>query len=402
MANQFEDLNLAQLQSAADAIALTLDSKLLSNRSALSEVLEFHYRWRTSLSTIALNAGGLQPSEVPDFPYDAERIQDCLAMLQPKIRRTTQKKWGWFGILVVLPIFGAVQCVQVNQQMLDVQTEQVKLELEQLQVESKALGWEFEVPDVPTWNDVITVQASIDTDKRLAPHVAKVTQVADNLGFAMDFQRPYSDAQFGDYSFWLEMVERDGQSLLPFSMRTVQLSGIALSDSQIQRTISLNHQLSVMSRLVDPKLMAILNAESLPETKDNVMLVSWNDAVMAANQMSLRKGYDPCYTQPSDSWVWENEDCDGFRLPTEIELLQIYRAQSDEGASQSTPEWAWDMYDSSWLWNLPKGSSNPRIDRVNVANPAHVLRLGSNERRSGDGEKGVFRLVRLSEGKPSQ
>ena len=394
MAYHFQSMDLAQLYDAAEAIGLNLKPGLKNNQEALSESLEFHYRWRNELSDIALKAGGMEPSEVPELPYDAERIQECLIQLQPKIRRNKRKRWGWFGLLLLLPVVGAVQCVRVNQNLLDAQTVLVKEELEQLQTITLSLGWSVDVPDTPTWSDVTTAEANIEEDRRLAQQMINVTQVAESLGYSIHHIRPYTDAQVGDYSLWMDLVQTEDHPIPPFAMRTVPLTVFSVSDTQIDRQFNLTHALTVMSRTVDTGLWALGDAKDAPEHKDTTVQVSWGQAIAFANLMSQREELEVCYMIQNNVWQWENEDCNGFRLPTELELIQLYRSNTDENSKSYIWEWAWDMYDPSWLWNMPKGTQNPRIDRVNMANPTHVMRLGPSKRRSSGGEKAAFRLVR--------
>ncbi|MGD9547165.1 MAG: alpha/beta fold hydrolase [Candidatus Krumholzibacteriia bacterium] len=46
--------------------------------------------------------------------------------------------------------------------------------------------------------------------------------------------------------------------------------------------------------------------------------VEWDEAVAFCNQLSLREGLAPAYTQSGTRWVW-NQSTNGFRLPTEAE-----------------------------------------------------------------------------------
>jgi formylglycine-generating enzyme required for sulfatase activity len=55
-----------------------------------------------------------------------------------------------------------------------------------------------------------------------------------------------------------------------------------------------------------------------PNKNCPVAKVSWFDAIDFANTLSTSLGFEKCYTWTEDSILW-NEQCDGFRLPTEAE-----------------------------------------------------------------------------------
>jgi sulfatase modifying factor 1 len=57
------------------------------------------------------------------------------------------------------------------------------------------------------------------------------------------------------------------------------------------------------------------------------VMVSWNDAVALANEMSLKEGLKPCYTIHDENVSWpEGLLCEGYRLPTEAEWEHAARA----------------------------------------------------------------------------
>lgn len=393
MAHNFEQMDLTQLQNAAKAIGWTVDSELRKNKTELAHALEFQYRWRAEFASIADRAGGVEASEVPELPYDAERIQVSLAQLQPKIRRTQQKKWGWLGFLVVLPVLGSVRCVQVNQSLLATQTEVVRGEFEQLNAETEALGWSVTTPDTPTWADLMSLQKMLEDDRALAEEVNSVRQLAGRLGYELSFERPYTYQDIGDYSIWRQLVEKNRTLMHPFSFLKVPMASVQVSDANIERRFVLNHGLWVMSQPVASDFW--MGGEQSASSAALPIEVRWDEAISFANQLSQQLGLSTCYQMDKDDvWRWENESCMGYRLPTELELIQIQTQVQNTYNPVSLSEWAWDMYDSSWLWNMPKNNSNPRIDSVNIANPSHVRRSRESGRNSGDGGQAAFRLVR--------
>ena len=171
------------------------------------------------------------------------------------------------------------------------------------------------------------------------------------------------------------------------------MTAVQVSDTNIDRRFSLGHELWVMSQPVASDFW--IGGEQVKKTAASSVEVSWGEAISFANRLSQQLGLDSCYQIDQDEvWRWENENCTGYRLPTELELIQIQKAVQNTYNSASLYEWAWDMYDSSWLWNMPKRNSNPRIDAVNIANPSHVRRSRESGRSSGDGGQAAFRLVR--------
>lgn len=389
MSNQFDQMDVLQLQNAAKAIGWQLDPEARQSKAELAQKLEFQYRWRLEIASIADRAGGLDASEVPEFPYDAERIRACLVQLQPKIRRTQQKKWGWLGVLLLLPIFSAARCAQVNHRLLLLQTEEVRQAFEELKA---PLEWSVDTPENPVWSDVLSLQEEINEDQKMAEELVSVCQIVDRLGYSLPQIRPYSYQEFGDYTPWADLVSKKRYAMKPFAFLDMPMTAVGVNDSNIERRFVLEHDLWVMSEPVLDDFWEYWSDAEAFKADEKPILVDWDQAIGFANEMSHYFGLEACYTLDEQNvWHWENDSCEGYRLPTELELIQIQHA---EGHGVHANEWAWDMFDPSWLWNMPKTYTNPRINSVNIANPAHVVRSGMASRQKGEGIQAHFRLVR--------
>jgi sulfatase modifying factor 1 len=136
------------------------------------------------------------------------------------------------------------------------------------------------------------------------------------------------------------------------------------------------------------------------------VMVSWNDAVALANEMSLKEGLKPCYTIQGENVSWpEGLLCEGYRLPTEAEWEHAARAgdgfkypgsndpdqvawyESNSGRDAhrvggKAPN-SWGIYDMSgnaweWVWDgWLAYSEGKAADPVGTLTEHRVLRGGS-------------------------
>jgi hypothetical protein len=372
--------------------------------AAFNEFIEFQYRWRSKISEFSLLAGGLKANLIPEMPFTPENIGTFVDAIQPKIKSTKRKSMSGLGVLIVLPLILSGRCVIHNQQLLEEQNIEISSRLGMLQEETQAQGWQFTLPDPPLWKDVKLIEEQIKEHSKNKSHAQKINQRSKALGLEFEVEKPYLSSTMGDYSYWLDLDVRLNP-IPPFSFLKVLGGPLVVSEESISIKVDVTHDFWVMKSHVSPELMAYIMGPSF--VMSSTELSSWEDAIVFANTFSEHYKLTPCYLYKDQEWT-VNSNCDGFRLPTEVEWLKAVE-QGQDGRSTTIkntstngfvihiePDWCWDVYDPTWLWNLDS-KINPRVDSASVAETERVLRSHPDLRlhQVPNTEAGRIRLLRV-------
>lgn len=393
------------LKYLAENIGLVVNkAEIEKDLAAFNEFIEFQYRWRSKISQFSLLAGGLKAEQIPEMPFTPENIGTFVDAIQPQIKSTKKKSMSGLGLLIIFPLLFSGRCVIHNHQLLEKQNVEISSRLGDLQEETQAQGWQFTLPDAPLWKDVKLIEEKIKEHSKNKPYAQKVNQRSRALGLDSEVEKPYLSSTMGDYSFWLDLDVRLNP-IPPFSFLKVPGGPIVVSEDSIAIKFEVTHDLWVMKSHVSPELMTYLMGPSF--VLNSTKLSSWEDAIVFANTFSEHYKLTACYLYKDEEWSL-NDNCDGFRLPTEVEWLravdesQYVRSTNFKNFSTNgivftvEPDWCWDVYDPAWLWNLDS-RINPRVDSASVADFERVLRAQPDIRhhQRPDTEAGRIRLVRV-------
>ena len=77
-----------------------------------------------------------------------------------------------------------------------------------------------------------------------------------------------------------------------------------------------------------------------------------------ANRLSQAHGLTPCYTTLDQIWAWSDVDCDGYRLPTDVEWEYGARGKAPYGQF-----WWREVYDSQVMWMVQNAAVPRTSDR---------------------------------------
>lgn len=117
--------------------------------------------------------------------------------------------------------------------------------------------------------------------------------------------------------------------------------------------------------------------------------VSWEKSLLFANKLSMMEGLEQCYQMSDNDVITVEEDCDGWRLPTDAEwdiISQITKGQKYAGADEATKV-GWirdnaemtrhpvcqlkenelglcDLTGNVWEWCFDAAERNPTLRRV--------------------------------------